>query len=751
MRISTTQLYNDATRNMLEGQSRLADIQGKIASGKNSTRLADDPVAANQVVSLKRELAQLDMFSTNIDATRRRLALEETTLRDYDTALDRARVLSIQAGNSTLTDLDRKAISFELEELVAYMAGLMNTQDSKGEYLFSGSKGTTAAYALQNGQYTYQGDSGNREIQISSGVFLDSTDAGEYIFESIVESPAVLANGALTSALTNYTITNPDAYQLFMRSVGDIQFSVARIDPDNTDPTSTGLVYSLTDSAGRPITSSDGTLLSAVPYTDAEAEPQEITFNLPGIDLAFTLPSSASFPLDMPVLTAGAGEPQNVLTNYDITNTPRFLGSVNGLSLEVSNNGDGTFDYSLRDADNNVLNDVSADPALPIIATNQSATTLTVDLPGAENLIFDLAVLAPTAGTTATATWDVTPAEAEPVLELTGEDRSILADTQLLDARKYSEYMLDNGPLALSVEYDAASGYSWSISNREDNIQAQGRYLGPQVGTLRGYEVTADQFPMDLSTNPAQFGFTVNGVESTRVELSGSYNNSSELVAAVQLAVSSEALLGAPSIDLQVSFDNGLIFTVADALTELNVIDTNASSDTNLGLASNELSETIAAMDMALSLKLPTNQQDYDATLRYQTFQSASLKLEQIPSNPLNAILATINSLRSPIQGDTDARGAFDAQIALMLDQMSTAQEKINESVAKIGGRMNVLDSAEFSNDDFRLSTEGTLSAIEDLDYAAASTELAKRQLALEASYASFAKIQGLSLFNYIN
>jgi flagellin-like hook-associated protein FlgL len=86
-----------------------------------------------------------------------------------------------------------------------------------------------------------------------------------------------------------------------------------------------------------------------------------------------------------------------------------------------------------------------------------------------------------------------------------------------------------------------------------------------------------------------------------------------------------------------------------------------------------------------------------------------------------------------------------------MLDQLSMSQERLSEATASFGARLNTLDNAEFSNTDFQLMTEGTLSAVQDLDYVAASTELAKRQLALEAAYASFAKIQGLSLFNYIN
>jgi len=197
MRISTTQLYTDATRNMLEGQSKLADIQNKISSGKNFTSLADDPVAANQSVNLKRELSQLDMFDTNIQSTRRRLEQTETVLSDLNNGLDRLRDLALQARNATVSDEQRKGIAFEMDQLVKFSANLMNTRDAKGEYLFSGSKGNTQAFALISGRYEYQGDSSEREIQIGSAQFVGSTDSGQALFQTLSSGRDNILNTAV--------------------------------------------------------------------------------------------------------------------------------------------------------------------------------------------------------------------------------------------------------------------------------------------------------------------------------------------------------------------------------------------------------------------------------------------------------------------------------------------------------------------------------------------------------------------------
>jgi flagellar hook-associated protein 3 FlgL len=48
------------------------------------------------------------------------------------------------------------------------------------------------------------------------------------------------------------------------------------------------------------------------------------------------------------------------------------------------------------------------------------------------------------------------------------------------------------------------------------------------------------------------------------------------------------------------------------------------------------------------------------------------------------------------------------------------------------------------------LRIKSTLSEIEDLDYAEAVSRMNKEMLGLEAAMGSFAKISGLSLFDYI-
>jgi len=564
MRISTTQLYTEANRNMMEGQSKLAEIQNKIASGKNFTSLADDPVGANLVVNLKRELNQFEVFQSNIDATRRRLDTGDTTLQDMYTALDRAREISIQVANNTLNDSDRLSISYEFEQLVNYVANLMNSRDAKGEFLFSGSKGTTQPYQLEAGRYVFKGDDNKREIQVASSVYVQGTDSGRDLFESVKGLSSLNITGDLSSAVESYEISDVAAFEAFSKTSGDLRLSVDRV-PDGSG----GFLvrYSLLDSAGVPVEDIDGNSLNAVDYTPQATANEKVTVELSGATLTLTLP---------------AGTP----VGADITDSP----------------------------------------GIRIISEQRDLI---------DSITFE------------------------------GGDAATIASNKAV----FSDELGDIRDLRISVGYDSTNA--------------------PNPYTVNVYSAA--------SPTP-------------------------------------------------------LIATESYTLAEIQAIQATPSTPVDFDLrtpAPASLHYATLALDLSSALELE-DQSLVEHELAYVPPTEARISYQREDTNILNAMLDTFDALQKPVQGDPDGLKAFNSQMATMLDQLSEAQQRLAESQASLGSRLNSLDRAEYSNSDFQLLTESALSAVQDLDYASASTELAKRQLALEASFASFAKIQGLTLFDYI-
>ncbi|MCO4758790.1 MAG: flagellar hook-associated protein FlgL [Oceanospirillaceae bacterium] len=236
MRISTRQTFLNSVSNMQNSQSKLADLQNQLSTGKKLNKPSDDPVAAAQVVKLNRELAQTEKFQDNIDVTQRRLELEETVLDNLNNATIRIRELTIQAGNGSLGDADRKTIATEIRGLVEYSAGLMNTQDAQGEYLFAGSRGFDQPYVLgPAGSYSYAGDDGQRLIQVAPELFVPSSDSGEYLFEAASESLAVGLLPAGQGFIADLEVANEETFAAFAKGKGDLQLEV-QLDTTSVTP-----------------------------------------------------------------------------------------------------------------------------------------------------------------------------------------------------------------------------------------------------------------------------------------------------------------------------------------------------------------------------------------------------------------------------------------------------------------------------------------------------------------------------------
>jgi len=69
---------------------------------------------------------------------------------------------------------------------------------------------------------------------------------------------------------------------------------------------------------------------------------------------------------------------------------------------------------------------------------------------------------------------------------------------------------------------------------------------------------------------------------------------------------------------------------------------------------------------------------------------------------------------------------------------------------ASIGTRLNEVDAAKSSANDLSDQYASTLSGLRDLDYAKSISDLARQQITLQAAQQSFAKVNGLSLFNFL-
>ena len=91
---------------------------------------------------------------------------------------------------------------------------------------------------------------------------------------------------------------------------------------------------------------------------------------------------------------------------------------------------------------------------------------------------------------------------------------------------------------------------------------------------------------------------------------------------------------------------------------------------------------------------------------------------------------------------------AFRTLIDNTIAGLESATTNILRTRADIGARFNTINAAKDLHEDIGLQLETVRSEIEDLDFAAAISDLAYQSFVLEAAQQSFVRINGLSLFN---
>ena len=183
MRISTAQMYYKGVTAMLDKQAELAKTQQQLATGERILAPSDDPAAATQAMQLEQIIETTKQYQRNGNYAESKLSLEETVLVEVGNILQRVRELAVRANNDTLSAGDRTAIAAEVRSVQKDLVQLANTQDANGEYVFAGFKTATIPFSDDGaGNFTYNGDQGQRALQIGDNRQVTIGDSGDRVF-----------------------------------------------------------------------------------------------------------------------------------------------------------------------------------------------------------------------------------------------------------------------------------------------------------------------------------------------------------------------------------------------------------------------------------------------------------------------------------------------------------------------------------------------------------------------------------------
>ena len=186
MRISTSSLFESGTNQLGTLQSAIAKTQMQLSTNRRMLTAADDPIAAARALEVTQSQSVNTQFATNRQNARNSLSQVELALQGATGLLQDVQTLATSAGNGALSQADRESYAIELQGRLNDLLGIANSADGAGGYLFSGYKSTTLPFTQTATGAQYQGDQGQRQLQVGSSRQLAISDSGASIFENNV-------------------------------------------------------------------------------------------------------------------------------------------------------------------------------------------------------------------------------------------------------------------------------------------------------------------------------------------------------------------------------------------------------------------------------------------------------------------------------------------------------------------------------------------------------------------------------------
>ena len=187
MKISTGLYFDRSTQQLGGVQARLSKVQEQLSTGLQIVKPSDAPDKASLVTRLESELARQTSYQDTLKSVNVRLTAEETALKNTSDVMARIKELAVQAANDTLGPQDRQSVALELSTLRDQVLSLANSQDSNGNYLFSGSKASQPAFSQDaKGHVSYQGDQARMKVNVGDNRRLNLNMPGSDAFVRVV-------------------------------------------------------------------------------------------------------------------------------------------------------------------------------------------------------------------------------------------------------------------------------------------------------------------------------------------------------------------------------------------------------------------------------------------------------------------------------------------------------------------------------------------------------------------------------------
>ncbi|MHB8987984.1 MAG: flagellin N-terminal helical domain-containing protein [Desulfobulbia bacterium] len=144
MRLTMQSIHNDILKNLNKITTDMARLNSQISSGKQMSKISDDPVNLVTALGLRTNLTQITSYQSNLNFGNSMITASESALNSMKEMAIRGKELAIQMANGTMTQENRTSAAMEVSHLWEEAIFLANSQVA-GKYVFGGYR--TAGYS----------------------------------------------------------------------------------------------------------------------------------------------------------------------------------------------------------------------------------------------------------------------------------------------------------------------------------------------------------------------------------------------------------------------------------------------------------------------------------------------------------------------------------------------------------------------------------------------------------------------------
>jgi len=269
MRVSTAQFYLQSTLQMSNKTSDVNEQMAYLTSGKRVLTAKDDAVQYGTLVGYNESLANIEKYQRNIIQAESHNNLQETVFADSEQILDQIKQDMLLANNGRMSTEDLQSLAKQTRTNFNQLLDLANTQNSNGDYIFSGYQTENKPFSQQvDNSVLYNGDTGVNELQVAKNINIATNQAGDAAFlkvaNAIGDFKASYTTNTSGVAVESANITNRGTYNTSSLP-HDYTFTFDALTNDLT----------VTDSGG-------GIVFSAAPYAAGD------TVSFDGIDVTLS-------------------------------------------------------------------------------------------------------------------------------------------------------------------------------------------------------------------------------------------------------------------------------------------------------------------------------------------------------------------------------------------------------------------------------------------------------------------------------